>query len=36
MALQLWLDPLDGLDPSDPLSGLDPNDAPWNWNEVAS
>src|SRR5437762_2154397 len=36
MALQLWPDPLDGLDPSDPLSGLDHVDAPWNWIEVAS
>jgi len=29
--MQLWPDPLDGLDPSDPASGLDADDAPWNW-----
>jgi hypothetical protein len=29
--MQLWPDPLDGLDPTDPASGLDPEDAPWNW-----
>jgi hypothetical protein len=34
--MQVWLDPRDGLDPTDGLSGLDPNDAPWNWDEIAS
>ena len=28
MPLQLWPDPLDGLDPTDTLSGLDASDAP--------
>ena len=32
--MQLWPDPLDGLDPDDPASGLDPDDAPWNWSVV--
>lgn len=32
--MQLWHDPLDGLDPNDPASGLDPSDAPWNWDEI--
>ena len=36
MPLQLWPDPLDGLDPTDPLTGLDQADAPWNWLEVDS
>jgi hypothetical protein len=36
MPVQLWPDPLDGLDPMDPLSGLDPNDAPWNWSKENS
>lgn len=26
--MQLWPDPLDGLDPTDPASGLDPDSAP--------
>ncbi len=34
--MQLWPDPLDGLDPTDPNSGLDPADAPWNWDQVGS
>jgi hypothetical protein len=29
--MQLWPDPLDGLDPTDPTSGLDPDSTPWNW-----
>jgi hypothetical protein len=32
--MQLWPDPLDGLDPTDPASGLDGDDAPWNWTPV--
>lgn len=32
--MQLWPDPLDGLDPTDPAGGLDADDAPWNWTLV--
>lgn len=32
--MQLWPDPLDGLDPTDPSSGLHASDAPWFWDEV--
>lgn len=32
--MQLWPDPLDGLDPTNPACGLDPNDAPWSWDEI--
>jgi hypothetical protein len=34
--VQLWHDPLDGLDPTDPGSGLDPGEAPWNWDLASS
>jgi hypothetical protein len=32
--MQLWPDPLDGLDPLEPASGLEVDDAPWNWIQV--
>lgn len=32
--MELWPDPVFGLDPANPATGLDPDDAPWSWRLI--